>query len=209
MLNSQKQEATRTLTAYKDTLPTPEEKREQLRKSLNISSWDNTFENYDPVPGTEKCLAAFKALASDKTKWKMILCYGGVGNGKTMLAEATVLELHKRGIFCRIMIYYRMMDALKSTMNTESKFTMDQLMSNFRNSERLIIDDVGAGVSDTAFSFQKLEEIILHRYRENMFTILVTNLDIKQLPERVWDRFKDKSKARMVLNTAPSYRGNK
>ena len=64
-------------------------------------------------------------------------------------------------------------------------------------------------MTDTKFAFEKLEEIILYRYRENLFTILITNLDYKQLPERVWDRFRDKKKARMVENKAPSFRGKK
>ena len=95
---------------------TLEEKREELRRSLCVSSLDNTFENFKPVKGTEKSLSAFKALASGRTKWKMLLCYGGVGNGKTHLCEATAIELYKRTKFCRVLTMDRMMGALKASM---------------------------------------------------------------------------------------------
>ena len=40
---------------------TLEEKKEELRKSLGVSSLDNTFENFKPVAGTKEALAASTA----------------------------------------------------------------------------------------------------------------------------------------------------
>lgn len=183
--------------------PTPEEKREQLRQSLGVSSLDNTFATLKPWPGTEKAVVAFKALASGKTNWKMLLCYGGVGNGKTHFCEATVLELAKRGVFCRIMMMDRMMGVLKECIGSDR--SMDTLRHRYAQADRLIVDEVGG----TDWEFEQLDKIIQERYRDCLFTILVTNLDIKELPERIVSRFRDREKARLILNKGEDYRPHK
>lgn len=189
--------------------PTLEEKRERLRKSRGLSSLDNTFENFKPAPGTGKALAAFKALASGKAKWRMLLCYGGVGNGKTHLCEATAVALYKRGLFCRVTTMARIMRALKECMRPDSLTAYDELIDRYCCSEHLIVDDVGMGGSGSGWEFGQLEEIIVVRYREHLFTILTTNLDLKKLPERIVSRFCDPEKGRLILNEGEDYRRQK
>jgi len=193
---------------------TLEEKREELRKSLGVSSLDNTFEVLKPWPGTEKALAAFKALASGKTEWKMLLCYGGVGNGKTHFCEATALTLYGRGLFCRVLTLDRIMGALKECMGPDQQNSLEELISNYRYADRLIIDDVAG----TEWEFEQLEKIIRARYREHLFTILTSNLNIEPdpdypkipfIPERIVSRFRDPEKGRLVLNQGEDYRPHK
>lgn len=185
------------------------EKREELRKSLGVSSLENTLENFKPVAGTEKALAAFKALVGGKTNWKMLLVYGGVGNGKSHLCEATAIALHKKGIFCRVMVMDRMMGVLKECIGSNQ--SLEELLNNYCHAERLIIDDV----EGTVWEFEQLEKIIRVRYRENLFTILTTNRDIKPnpqnpqepfIPERVVSRFRDPDVGRVILNSGADFR---
>jgi DNA replication protein DnaC len=161
------------------------------------------------VKGTEKCLRACKALAAGKTDWKMLLIYGGVGNGKTHLLEALALELYSSGTFCRVFTFDKMMRYLRSCIGDKQGPSTDEVLDLWCRGQRLIIDDVGVGGSDTAWSMKMLEEIILARYRDNLFTVLSTNADISELPERVISRFTDPDKARMVNNTAEDYRPKK
>lgn len=191
--------------------PTLEESREELRRSLWVSSLDNTFEALRPWPGTEKALAAFKALAEGKTTWKMLLCYGGVGNGKTHFCEATAITLYKRGVFCRVLTMDRMMGALKECMNPDRHISFEELMHHYSCGERLIVDDVAG----TVWEFEQLEKIVRLRYRENLFTILTTNMDIEFnpkypdrpfIPERIVSRFRDSEKGRLILNQGEDYR---
>lgn len=185
---------------------TLEQRREELRKSLGVSSLDNTFANFKPVKGTEKALAAFKALAEGRTNWKMLLCYGGVGNGKTHLCEATAIKLYKRGLFCRVLTMARIMGALKECMRPEPHITYEELLDNYCYGERLIIDDVGMGGSGSEWEFGQLEEIIVVRYRERLCTILTTNRDTSELPERIVSRFQDPDVGRVILNEGADYR---
>lgn len=147
-------------------------------------------------------MAAFKALASGETKWQMLLCYGGVGNGKTHFCEATAIALYKRGLFCRVFTMDRMMTALKQCMGPDRYISFEELIDNYSRWPRLIVDDVAG----TEWELQQLEKIIRLRYRENLFTILTTNLDLKELPERIVSRFRDTEKARLILNQGEDYR---
>ena len=178
------------------------DKQEELRKSLGVSSLENTFDNFKPIAGTKDALSAFKELAGGKTGWKMLLCYGGVGNGKTHLCEATAIELYKRGKFCRVLTMDKMMAALKESMGAEKVISLEDLVNNYSYTLRLIVDDV----EGTPWEFEQLEKIIRVRYHENLFTILTTNRDLTELPERLVSRFRDAEKGRVILNSAEDYR---
>ena len=197
---------TGTLQIPIDKEPTREEKREALRKNLGLSSLDNTFENFKLVKGTAKALTSFKALAYGKTHQCMLLCYGGVGNGKTHLCEATAIEMYKRGLFVRVMTMSRMMMVLKAGMNKKEGPGYDWLLSSYCLADRLIIDDVGMGGSGSDWEYGQLEDIMIVRYRERLFTIITTNRDITELPERIISRFRDPDVGTCVLNQGEDYR---
>lgn len=186
--------------------PTWEGRREQLRKSLGLSSLDNRFDNFIPVKGTEKALGAFKALAEGLSKYRMLLCYGGVGNGKTHLCEATSIALYKQGIFCRVLTMARVMRALKGCIGPERITSYEELLHRYCYCGHLIIDDVGMGGSGSDWEWGQLEEIVVVRYRERLFTVMTTNLDITELPERISSRFRDPDAGIVVLNEGEDYR---
>lgn len=187
-------------------LPASEEDREWLRQALSISSLDNSFENFKRVKGTEKALAAFKVLAGGRTHRKLLLCYGGVGNGKTHLCEASAIKLYQRGIFCRVLTMARIMRILKSCIGPEPAHGFNEVLQNYCFSRHLIIDDVGMGGSGSEWEFGQLEEIIQFRYRERLFTVMTTNRDLTELPERIVSRFQDPDVGTVVLNEGADYR---
>jgi DNA replication protein DnaC len=158
------------------------------------------------MAGTEKALAAFKALVEGKTDKQMLLCYGGVGNGKTHLCEAAAIALYKRGLFCRVLTMARIMRALKECMGPEPPHSYEELLSNYCCAKWLILDDVGMGGSGSEWEYGQLEEIIVFRYRERLFTIMTTNRDLTELPERIVSRFRDPDIGTVVLNEGADYR---
>ena len=156
----------------------------------------------------------------------MLLCYGGVGNGKTHLCEATAIVLYKRGIYCAVLSMAKIMRALKVAINNDKHSwggglpwtPYDELLDRYCRCGHMIIDDVGMGGSGSEWEFWQLEEIIVARYREKLFTILTSNLDIKQdkknpnipfIPERIASRFQDRNVGRVVLNSGEDYRPEK
>ena len=151
-------------------------------------------------------MAAFKELSEGSTLWQMLLCYGGVGNGKTHLCEATSISLYKRHTFCRVLTMARIMRTLKECMGPERLTSYDELMDRYCRCSHLIVDDVGMGGSGSEWEFGQLEEIVVARYRENLFTIMTTNRDLTELPERVVSRFRDPDVGRIVLNSGADFR---
>lgn len=179
---------------------------EQLTRSLGVMSLDNTFENFKPMPGTERALEAFQAVL-DGPEF-MLLCYGGVGNGKTHLCEAAAIELYTRGRFCRVMKMPDMLSTLRRAINSPEK-NYDDILGNYCYADRLIVDDIGAGGSDSEFGDRILETIVVARYGRQLLTIITTNEELSQLPERVKSRFEDVVTSYLVLNEGQDFRPKK
>ena len=188
----------------------PEETREQqletLRRSLGISSLEHTFENFKSVAGTGVALAASRAMALDGYR-PLLLIYGGVGNGKSFLLEALSIALYKKGIRCQVSVWSDIMRMFKRGLHpVDGSLPYDYLFEQFRRQERLIIDDVGMGSSGSEWEWGELEDIINYRYREHLFTVLATNKDLDELPERVESRFSDPEVGVIVQNEGGDYR---
>uniref|UniRef100_A0A6M3KN36 Putative IstB domain protein ATP-binding protein n=1 Tax=viral metagenome TaxID=1070528 RepID=A0A6M3KN36_9ZZZZ len=184
---------------------TPEAEKESQRRSLNIMSLNNTFENFKAVEGTKKSLATFQELLT-KPDWFMLLVYGKAGCGKTHLCEAFSIELAKKGIRCPVFEWSELVRDFKKLMRSDIKDAYDARFEMMRRLERLIIDDVGQGSVGSNWEWGELEDIVNYRYRNNLMTIVTTNLDIKALPPRIISRFRDAVKSRMVVIDAGDYR---
>ena len=155
------------------------------------------------MPGTKEALSAFKRVLTGPRF--MLLCSGGVGNGKTHLCEAAAIELYKRGKYTRVMRMPEMLSTLRSAINNPEK-SYDEILGNYCYAERLIVDDIGAGGSDNEFGDRILETIVIARYGRQLLTIMTTNREINLLPERVLSRFKDKTTSYLVVNEGKDYR---
>lgn len=168
-----------------------------------------TFDNFQPVKGAGKALALFEELAAGPD-WYMLLCYGGVGNGKTHLCEALANKLG-----CCVVQWMTLIRQFKQAMHGEYKDGYDFLFNNIQKGRRLILDDVGMGGTGSAWEWGELEEIINYRYEHGLLTVVTTNLDIRSdernekmpfIPPRIVSRFSDALTSRKVLNSASDYR---
>jgi DNA replication protein DnaC len=168
---------------------------------------EHTFANFKHLPGTETTYMAFLAMATRDDVRPLLICYGGVGNGKTYLCEALAIAWHVRGFLARVYTMADIMGVLKRAMRPEAgMLPLDDILQNYCRTPRLIIDDVGMGGSGSAWEFGQLEEIVSYRYRERLPTILTTNQDVKNLPERIYSRLCDPETSCAVLNEAGDYR---
>lgn len=167
-----------------------------------------SFDNFKPVLGVETTLAAFKDIAFNTDAPPLLFVYGITGNGKTYLCEATVTELLKRGIDCRLWVVADLVSKLKESI---SENTTELLVSSLKKLPALILDEWGQNYG-SIWEEQKLEEIVVARERSELITIITSNLEPDQLgkmPERIISRFRDKAQARMILNKAVDFRPSK
>lgn len=183
--------------------------REQLEAELsamNLHSLEHTFEKFNQrVSGTRAAFDAFKALATGETDQPFLLCCGGVGNGKTHLCEALVIQMRKRGYLTRYNKVVEILRILKGAMDNEAMPPVDTLIARFAEARVLILDDYGIEYG-SRWEQSVIEDLIDERYRARRITVLCTNLDISELPERIGSRFSDPEVAVKVLNEGADYR---
>ncbi len=173
---------------------------------MGVSDMGHTFENFDLVQGTREAFEAFLSFAEGKTSKFMLLCYGGTGNGKTYLAEALCIRLTERNLFARYYLWARLVAQWKRMLRPNSIPNFDTVFNNFATAGRLVVDDYGGGTTDSTWETAQFEDLINERYRRGLLTVVCTNKDIKELPERVESRFLDREYAIAVLNRGQNYR---
>ena len=172
-------------------------------KNTGISEKVQTFKNFKMMPGVKATYQAFKALADGEAAFRLLLAYGGVGNGKTHLCNALARELHAAGIPTQ---YYAAPDMFSMLRQGINNHTVDNQVEKLKNIDALIIDDFKVENFTMNWEAPKLEEIIDARYREIRLTVLVVNQDLDKIPERVMSRFFEPDIGKVVLNDAVDYR---
>ncbi len=170
----------------------------QRLKLLGISSLSHTFETFEAkTKELVKVTEIMKSISEGKTTNKQfILLYGTTGCGKTHLIEATIVNWAKN----KTAVYYRTFSDIARQLKTELRKGGDWYDDAFKrlcDNQILIVDDYGMGTTESRFEISDLEDIIDTRYRKRYYpnlkliTILATNKDIKELPDRVTSRFYD------------------
>ena len=158
------------------------------------------------APTLEKLNLAAKWLSSSQ-KFGLVL-YGNVGSGKTMLLNSLTQLFFRIGCF---------MPHIISTTAAELQrcFVQDQSAEGFygvaKNSKILLLDDLGCEPENCIIygtSYHPISEIIYHRYRNQLTTILTTNLTDSELASRYGPRIMDRLEESFdfIAYTNPSYR---
>lgn len=192
-----------------ENIRTPEQERSDwLLKYAGVTDLNNTFANIKRPLGFETTYKAFKAMAEGKAEWQLLMVYGKSGNGKSLCCEAIVIGLYDRGIRAS---RERWADIVRFTLKASfgrqpGQEPYEQKFDKLRRRRYLIIDDVGMGSTGGNWEWGELEDIIDFRFEKRLFTIVTTNLDLKEIPPRIVSRFRDKSRARLICNEAADQR---
>lgn len=134
---------------------------------------------------------------------KSFYIWGPVGSGKTHLVAALVREAVRRsperevmaeGRLCRVfpslprMIYVPdLLREIKSSFDPGSLRTTRQVYESYAEGFCLMMDDIGVEKA-TDWTLETLSSIVDFRYRENLQTVITSNLGLGELAQRVGDR---------------------
>ena len=159
----------------------------------------------------EVSVAVFKEMVSGETPLKFVLCYGVAGCGKTRLCECLAIAMAHKNVRVAIREWGELVRQWKNMMRGEINGRYEENFDVIRKTKWLLIDDVGMGGIGSNYEWGELEDIMRWRYRavesgEELYTVVTTNLDIKDLPDRVVSRFQDGAHGKVVLNEASDYR---
>lgn len=172
------------LSDYKTDHNTPTGK-EELEKNLNI------------------VIEYINALKNNENK-NLWIC-GNNGTGKSMLGSMIVRELRK-GRFARS---YEIEDEVEESKSFRAAESKHKIIEKYSNYSLLIIDEVGR-FDNNGNELQILFRILNGRYEKELPTVLISNLDKKNLKnylgKALYDRFIENCQS--VDFTVDSYRKN-
>jgi DNA replication protein DnaC len=167
------------------------------------------FDNFELSTESERSVVrlAHKAateFARDPSGW--LVLYGPPGTGKSHLASAIVnyqeslpVEERRTSIF---MIVPALLDMLRSGYENED---YTELFNLCQNVDILILDDLGTEKLNE-WAYEKLFQIINHRYWNRLPTVIITNCSLDDLDDRIRSRLKDVDLCQTIKVLAPDYR---
>ena len=163
-----------------------------------------SFENYQ---GGEKIKEICKEIV---TKPLDLLLTGNAGSGKTHLAVAIFREWVKtQKVTTNNALFITVTDLLleiREVFSDKTDKTEAEIVNKYAREQYLILDDLGAEKT-SEWSITTLYTIIDQRYRQELPTIVTTNLTIDQIGSQISERIASRlSSGKVIKINAPDYR---
>lgn len=183
-----------------------QERLEKLRKLSNLTSFSaSSFADFESIPGTEKALEEAIGFAGDPTHRWLVLS-GPVGVGKTHLAVAIAQHaIEQNSMAAYFAAVPDLMDHLRASFSPSSEEGYDERFEEIRTAQLLVLDDLGTE-NATPWAKEKLYQIINHRYVERLPTVITTNVEVRNIDDRIASRMLDYRLATFVEIDAPDFR---
>lgn len=124
-----------------------------------------------------KWLTTFIKKCEAGTKTKGLYLTGNFGCGKTYLVAASMNELAKKGKKVAIVYYPDFLRKLKESFSDDFK----TIFNSVKNSEILLLDDIGAETVTSWNRDEILGTILQYRMQEGLPTLFTSNLTISEL----------------------------
>lgn len=174
-----------------------------LADNSGVIERQQTFENFDPaVQGVRKAYDAAMKISEGMGSYIWLALYGGVGNGKTHLLNAIANRTLSRGQETKLVMMAELLSELRMAIHDHKA---DAKLKELKQVRYLIIDELGVEYG-SEWEKGKIEELLAARWANGRFTIIASNLDIEEFPERIKSRFKDIHLSRAIVNKAEDYR---
>lgn len=195
LLPSGKPDYTRAVPCACAQKASGEERRSRLQQYSNLGTLARmTFASLDPQglsddPGSQekfsRALEAASVFADEPRGWFVLA--GPSGSGKTNLAVAIANHCIDNGRAAFYVTAPDLLDHLRSSFNPASETSFDQFFEQVRNASLLILDDLGVQ-SGTPWAKEKLDQLLNHRFNNQLPTVVVSIVPIADLEERTRTR---------------------
>ena len=143
-----------------------------------------------------------KEFARSHSGW--LLLEGGYGCGKTHLAAAIANYAVSKGVPTLFITVPDLLDSLRFAFN-DPETTFEQRLGEIRTVNLLILDDFGTQ-SATAWSQEKIFQIMNYRYINKLPSVITTNLMLDAFEGRIRSRLQDEELVKHLKISAPDYR---
>ncbi|MCW5876757.1 MAG: ATP-binding protein [Anaerolineales bacterium] len=175
---------------------------------------ERNFANFDlregeglPAADLKSLKKAFDAARKYAEKPKGWLLFTGAhGGGKTHLAAAIANYAQDMGTAPLFVMVPDLLDHLRATFNPNSPVSYDRRFEEIRNSELLVLDDLGTQ-SATPWAREKLYQLFNHRYNAMLPTVITTADRLDDMDPRIRSRMLDTRLCTIHGITAPAFTG--
>lgn len=137
----------------------------------------------------EKVYAAMRGFAKrlPDVKKRLVTLSGGVGTGKTYLADAIANEVVSRGKSVKILSAFEF-NSLMITAHTSPIAARAGIMKDVLTADLLVLDDLGVESMTRNVTVEYLLLTLEERERKNLCTVITTNLDLNRIMDRYGER---------------------
>ncbi|MCX6023434.1 MAG: ATP-binding protein [Chloroflexi bacterium] len=134
------------------------------------------------------------------------LTLGGLaGAGKTHLAAAIGHHVRRAGVPALFAVVADLLDHLRAAYDPSSPAGYDEVFEQVRRAPLLVLDDLGAA-APTAWSQEKLFQLLNFRYNALLPTVITYHLDTeKAIDRRLMSRIADRSISKHFRLILPEY----
>jgi len=170
------------------------------KSGIPLRFMGKTFENFQAVnQKAEKHLAKLQGYAElvsgNDHEGRCLLMLGKVGNGKTHLGCALLAKtIRATGEFCAYWTFAELVREVKGSFSKSAQHSEQDVYDDFARPRLVVLDEVGIQ-NFTEFEQAVAYEAINARYLSEKPTVLISNLQAKDLPhcvgERVVDRLRE------------------
>jgi DNA replication protein DnaC len=177
-----------------------------LRKStfVNFSMRRDEGIPEDQIKSLEKALQATQNFARFPKGWLVLV--GKFGCGKSHLANAISSYLEETGQEHTFIHVPEFLDRLRATYSTNSEVSFDREFYKVRNDSILILDDLGTR-SMTSWVRDKIHQLFIYRFDNQLATVITTADSIEDMDERIRTRIINRNISTIYAITAPPYPG--
>jgi len=200
------------------------DRKARLQRYSNLGSLTRlTFNNLLPQGRSEnpanqeqfsRAYQAAKEFANEPKGWLVLT--GTSGCGKTHLAAATANHCIENNHPVFYITTPDLLDHLRSSFSPSSEIPYDEFFEQVRNTPLLVLDDLGAQ-SSTPWAKEKLDQLLNHRFSNQLPTVIVSIVPIDKLEERIRTRliasnpyqlcaFDEESPVLLTLSWAPQFK---
>lgn len=190
--------------------------REARRRLFALSNLDElghlTFENFSPrgrvgltprqAGSLEYAYNHAQQYAQNVKGW--LVLQGGFGCGKTHLAAAIANFVVRLGVPTLFITAPDLLDSLRFSYDSPEA-TFEQRFEEIRTAPFLVLDDFGTQ-NATNWATEKLFQILNYRYINHLPMVVTTNLDVRDLDERIASRLMDPDLVTTVHILSPDFR---
>ena len=155
------------------------------KSGLNQSDNNPTFDTYDFKKSVDSKLAydnvySWGFIETLAKNW--LLLTGNYGLGKTHLCKAVTVALISNNVGCTYINANEFIETCKSNFNIDGMY--DNYIRGIKNSEKLIIDDLGQEYA-TDWTRQVFYDLIDYRYSRYLPTLITTNKNKEELEQKL------------------------